>query len=275
MKIKDIKQQISRQLNHSTTPELDAELLISYCLQKPRSYLYAYPEQTLTSKQTTQLQQLQKRRQNGEPMAYILEQQEFWSLPLTVTPDVLIPRPETEHLVEWLLENLPPSTLNIAELGTGSGAIAIALGKERPTWKITATDISTAALKIAKQNITALNLTNISCYQGDFCDALPQKNYTAIVSNPPYLANNDSHLAVLQFEPWETALIAGQDGLDAINKIVMQASHHLLPNGHLILEHGYQQAKAVHHLLSQAGYTNIHHHQDLAGLPRFTTAIRA
>lgn len=256
--------------NQVSNPQLEAELLLARAMQVSRSYLYAYPEKTISSQQLELLQQMLKRRRDGEPMAYILEEKEFWSLNLRVTPDTLIPRPETELLVELVLQIVPKEIKQkVADLGTGSGAIALALGKERPQWQITATDQSAAALEIAQQNAQRLAIKNIDFYQGAWCSALPKKNYHALVSNPPYIPQADPHLSQgdLRFEP-QSALVSGKDGLDAIRIITAQALQYLMPGGYLFLEHGFDQAAAVRQLLLQAGYQQIRSFRDLSGQER-------
>lgn len=252
----------------STTPRLDAELLIAHALERPRSFLYTYPEQNLTEERQRLLLDAIERRQQGEPIAYILGYKEFWSLELTVTKDTLIPRPETEHIVEWALANLPLSTATIADMGTGSGAIAIALAHERPLWRIHATDSSAAALTIAINNAQRHQLNNIEFYLGPWYDALPDQYYTAIISNPPYIAADDPHLQQLTHEPY-TALCAKDNGLAAFKFIIEHAKQHLLPGGKLILEHGYNQALQLTKLMQHAGFQHIESYCDLAKHTRF------
>ena len=267
-------QSMTTQLNaHTTTPRLDAELLLADACKRPRSFLYAYPEHELTIDTQTRLQELLLRRIQGEPIAYLLGQKEFWSLPLNVTPDTLIPRPETEHIIEWALNQLPYDDITIADLGTGSGAIAIALAHERPSWSVHATDLSAAALQIAIQNARQHKLDNIEFYMGSWLDALPDQHYTAIISNPPYIANDDPHLTTLSFEP-QQALRADDNGFAAFKKIIADANNKLLPNGKLILEHGYNQADALAQLLYQAGFIHIESYCDLAKQTRFIVASK-
>lgn len=256
----------------SDTARLDAELLLSHALNRPRSYIYAYPNEHLSQDTHQHLCAVIMRRAKGEPIAYILGEQEFWSLTLNVSTDTLIPRPETEHLIEWALENLPTDNLSIADLGTGSGAIAIALAHERPQWQLHATDTSAAALTIANNNAKHYNLPNIKFYLGSWYDALPDTQYDAIISNPPYIAENDIHLDNLTFEP-RTALSAKDNGLADLKIIIRQAQQHLLPGGALVLEHGFEQASDVGDLLEQASFTRITTYCDLARQPRFTVGI--
>jgi len=255
--------------------KLEAEVLLMFALEKPRSFLHAWPEKKLTEKQSEVFQQLIKLRLKGEPIAYITGEKEFWSLPLKITADVLIPRPETELLVELALEKLDhDKNSKVADLGTGSGAIALALAHERPNWKITATDSSTNALKIAEENASLLHINNITFKSGRWCEALTENDYDLIISNPPYVAENDSYLKQgdLPFEP-QQALTSGVDGLDDIKSIIQQSQIYLKPGGWLMLEHGYDQEKPVAVLLNEAGYQAIHCYHDLAGHPRASIAI--
>ncbi|PVV10799.1 MAG: protein-(glutamine-N5) methyltransferase, release factor-specific [gamma proteobacterium symbiont of Ctena orbiculata] len=257
-------------------PELEAALLLCHLLEQPRSYLFAWPEKELTPAQQQRYMDLVERRRAQEPIAYITGQREFWSLNLRVNPHTLIPRPETELLVERSLYHLQLiSQPRIADLGTGSGAIALALASERHDAQIAATDISAEALAQARENSTALGFTQLTFHQGSWCEALPaEASYDLIVSNPPYIEADDPHLnqGDLPQEP-ELALVSGRDGLDAIRAIIQQASlQRLSPGGWLLLEHGYQQAEAVQQLLESAGLGNIATHPDLAGLPRVTEA---
>jgi release factor glutamine methyltransferase len=259
----------------SDSPRLDAELLVAATIQQTRSWIFAHLEQTLTTTQAQQLHANRTRRLHGEPMAYILEHKEFWGLEFKVTADVLVPRPETEHLVEWVLNHFHHDIpLLLADLGVGSGAIAVAIGKERPAWQIDAIDQSAAALAVAQQNAVTHQIGNIRFHLGDWCSALPQQRYDLLLSNPPYLAANDAHLQQLKHEPI-AALSAGIDGLDAMRKIIAQAPDYLIKSGYLVLEHGYNQAAAVIQLLQQRGFSNIQSHFDLAGHPRFVTAVHA
>lgn len=271
--LKTILENITKLLmNNSSSPRLDAELLIAKVFQRTRSWILANLDYQPDADQFNQLNHLVARRAQGEPMAYIIGYQEFWGIKLKVNADVLIPRPETEHLVEWVLaryDHLP--AISIADLGTGSGAIALALATERPSWALDATDLSQPALAVAKQNASELQLNNIQFHQGDWRQALPQKKYNLIISNPPYVAEDDPYLPDLKFEPRQ-ALCAGSDGLDAIRQIISQTPDYLAPAGYLILEHGYNQANEVMKLLRQNRFSDIQDHPDLAGLPRFATA---
>lgn len=258
------------------TPTLEAALLLAYAIKKPSSYLYTWPEKKLTDTEIKTFQHVLTRRLNSEPIAYILKQKEFWSLPLKVTPQVLIPRPETETLVSAALHLLSSSNpCMVADLGTGSGAIALALASERPLTKVFAVDISSAAIAVAKQNAINLNIENVIFLTGNWCDPLPQAEFDIIVSNPPYLACEewDSYASALLFEP-KSALISGQKGLAAITEISQKATAYIKRGGHLILEHGYTQGAKVKELLKKEGYKEIKTLQDLAGLDRVTLGKR-
>lgn len=267
---------ISILLNQATqqlSSRLEAELLMAQALQVNRSYLMVHAHDCLTPQALQDFKQLLARRLQGEPMAYIAGEKEFWSLSLKTSPATLIPRPDTETLVETVLATLDAQLpLEIADLGTGTGAIALALAKERPNWRLTATDKSLAALADCEANRQALGLSNVRCYSGDWCQALPHRNYDAIVSNPPYIADADPHLEQgdLRFEP-KQALIAGPDGLAAFRQIIPESIHYLKPGGWLFFEHGYDQAEALNKLLTQAGFSNIKMVKDLANQPRVTT----
>ncbi|MBW9257525.1 MAG: peptide chain release factor N(5)-glutamine methyltransferase [Candidatus Thiodiazotropha sp. (ex. Lucinisca nassula)] len=254
-------------------PDLEAAMLLCHLLEKPKSHLYAWPEAMLSESQHQHFQQLIQRRQQGTPIAYILQQREFWSLALRVTPDTLIPRAESELLVERALHHLEGYRNPIAaDLGTGSGAIALALASERPDASVFATDLQQAALSIAKENAQQLGLQNLLFHAGDWCAALPEgEEFDLIFSNPPYIEAADPHLTQgdLPYEP-RSALVSGEDGLDDIRTIIKQAPTRLKQNGWLILEHGYNQADAVRRLMQSAGMSGITSHTDLAGQPRVT-----
>lgn len=253
-------------------PHLEAEILLAHTLRVARSYFHAWPERELSSIEQENFCAFVLRRMKGEPIAYIVGYREFWSLNLRVTSDTLIPRPETELLVELVLEKLTGSEVKIiADLGTGSGAIALAIAHEKPHWQVHATDCMPAALAVARENAESLQLKNVTFHEGSWCAALPAFQFDVIVSNPPYIANHDSQLQaqVLQHEP-RSALLSGADGLDDIRQLVQQAKNFLKPGAYLFLEHGYQQAESVRQLLKQAGYKNINTHQDLTNKDRVT-----
>lgn len=254
----------------SATPRLDAEVLLAAALGCSRAHLLAWPEQTPTPQALADFSAALERRCAGEPVAYILGRREFWSLDLVVTAAVLIPRPETELLVELALARLPPGRpLAVADLGTGSGAIALALATERPQARVVATDRSRSALKVACHNATRLGLANIIWREGDWCTPLAGERFDLIVANPPYVATSDPHWRTgeLRFEPPE-ALIAGADGLDALRTLIAKAPEHLLPEGWLLLEHGYDQGEATTALLRERGFIAVTDYRDVAGLSR-------
>lgn len=275
MKISTWQQGVIEKLSAvSDTPKLDADLLLMQVLKKTRAALFLDKEATLSEIDCDALNHFVLRRLAGEPMAYLLGTQPFWTMDLIVTKDTLIPRPETECLIEWILQHFSTrkeqGTISIADLGTGSGAIALALARENNAWEIDATDYSHAALVVAKKNADHYAVKNITFYQGDWCDALPPKKYDVIISNPPYIAAQDPHLNQLTFEPI-AALVSGEKGLTAIEKITAQATFYLKPNGYLVIEHGFDQATAVYNLFEKNNFTDIQNHVDLSNLPRFVT----
>ncbi|MDH3526098.1 MAG: peptide chain release factor N(5)-glutamine methyltransferase [Gammaproteobacteria bacterium] len=269
--IRALLEQASQELGTEST-RLDAEVLLAACLGKPRSYLHTWPERSIDQRKLECFEQLIRRRARGEPVAHLTGQREFWSLPLVVTPATLIPRPETETLVELALDKLPPDTpLRIADLGTGSGAIALAIATERPRCEIIATDISERALAVARCNAEQLGLDNIRFIAGDWCESLPAGRFDAILSNPPYVAERDPHLdsGDVRFEPRQ-ALVAGPEGMDALRLIACCANDHLRQDGWLIVEHGCDQGEKVMQLLQAEGYNNVSTRSDGAGLSRVT-----
>ncbi len=259
--------------DQTDNPQLEAQLLLAFTLEKERAYLYGWPEQALTDLQQSRFLNLLERRQAGEPLAYLTGYKEFWSLPLNITPDVLIPRPETEQLVQLALDLLPQEQCLVADLGTGSGAIALALASERPQWQLTAIDQSSAALQVAEENSRLLGLTTqIEFRLGSWCDPLSSPQH-AIISNPPYIAADDPHLHQhgLSFEP-ASALASGADGLDDIRQISETANACLQADGLLLLEHGYQQQSEVISILKSSGYREIRGYRDDQGQDRFVVA---
>jgi release factor glutamine methyltransferase len=261
-----------KKLSHTDTKHLDAELLLCHVLNVSRTYLYAWPEKILTVNQVAEFQDLLNRRIQGEPIAYLTGHKAFWSFDLQVTEHTLIPRPDTELLVEQALSRLALfEKAQVIDLGTGSGAIALAIAQERPEIKILATDHNTATLKVAQNNAQRLGLQNIKFIISDWYSTLGQIKAELIVSNPPYIAANDPHLnqGDVQYEP-PSALIGGKDGLSDIRKIIADSISHLFLGGWLLLEHGYNQAEAVQALFQQHNYDNITTYTDLAGLPRVT-----
>ena len=276
MQIQQALNEATSRLNQSDSSRLDAELLLAFVLNKGREFLMTWPETELNETEQQIFSELLDQRAQGHPVAYLIGKKAFWNFELKVTPDVLIPRPETELLVELALNNLDAYEQRVADLGTGSGAIALALASERPDWQIVATDKSAAALKIAKQNADNLKIQNIAFRQGDWAEALIDQQsemYDAIISNPPYIDASDAHLSQgdVRFEP-QLALIAGQDGLAGIKQIAQQAYKVLKPGALLLLEHGYQHGKPVRQILEQSEYNDVQTHKDLAGLDRVTIA---
>jgi release factor glutamine methyltransferase len=252
---------------------LDAQLLLARATGRPRALLLAHGESGVTPAQQTQFRAECARRAAGEPLAYIEGHKEFWSLDLHVTPDVLVPRPETELLVELALQRLPEGRLQVADLGTGSGAIALALAHERPQWQVIAVDASAAALSVARGNAARLGLGNIRFLHGSWCEPLGDLHCDAILSNPPYVAATDPALDALRHEP-RSALASADDGYADLIAIATAARQRLRPGGLLLLEHGATQALRLAAALVARGYARVVCHPDLAGLARVTEAHR-
>jgi release factor glutamine methyltransferase len=281
LKIVDVLQttvQKLQALSPEQTPEeliLESEILLTLIMKVSRSYLHTWPERTLDEEQEKLYFELLEKRLQGMPIAYLTGHRQFWSLDLVVTPDVLIPRPDTELLVELVFHYVQKKQAVIADLGTGSGAIALAIAHDKPNWQVYAMDASEAALNVARQNAERLNLSQIKFHLGKWCEALPKISFDAIVSNPPYIAEEDVHLTKgdLRFEPRE-ALASGKEGLDDLSQIIQQAKSYLKPGGYLLLEHGFDQAAQVATLFKKAGYTHITRHVDFAGKDRVTIACR-
>ncbi|WP_114240826.1 peptide chain release factor N(5)-glutamine methyltransferase [Dyella sp. C9] len=252
---------------------LEAELLLVHVLGKPRSWLIAHADDVLAALEGDAYRALVQRRRAGEPVAYITGQRGFWSLELEVTPATLIPRPETELLVELALARAAPQ-VRIADLGTGSGAIALALARELPRAQLVATDASADALAVARRNAVRLNLRNVNFAHGDWLAALDGQRFNLIVSNPPYIEAGDPHLGQgdLRFEP-ASALASGIDGLDDIRRIVAQARLHLEPGGWLLMEHGWNQGEAVRAVLKGAGYREVFTARDLEQRDRVSGGV--
>lgn len=254
----------------------DAELLLLHVLRQPRSWLFAHADDVPRMDVQTAFSALLERRAAGEPVAYLTGRRGFWSLDLEVTPATLIPRPETELLVELALQRLPPdAACRVADLGTGSGAIALAIASERPHAHVVATDASAEALAVAQRNAQRHAIGNVAFVHGDWLAPLAGQRFDLIVSNPPYVEAADPHLAQgdLRFEP-AAALVSGADGLDAIRRIVRDARTHLEPGGWLLFEHGWNQGVAVRALLADAGYTGIFTAQDLEQRDRVSGSRR-
>jgi len=259
----------------STTAALDAELLVARVLRTRRAALASEPGRALAPEELLALEALARRRLAGEPMAYLTGCREFWSLEIEVTPDVLVPRPETEQLVERALEAIAgvpnPAVL---DLGTGSGAVAIAIASERPDAAVTATDVSAAALAVARRNAVRLGFRNLRFLEGSWFEPLAGGRFEAIVSNPPYVAAGDAALAALASEP-RLALVAGDSGLEALARIAAGAAARLAAGGRLLLEHGADQGAPVRAMLQSAGFEGVATRRDLAGHERVTEGARA
>ena len=263
----------------SSDARLEVQYLLQHSLQKNRAWLLAHPEYQLNETALAAYETLLRRRLQGEPVAYILGEREFYGLRLNVNRDVLIPRPETELLVGLALERLPSaqpssasgrgSRASVLDLGTGSGAIALAIAHERPDVAVTAVDASAAALDVARRNARDLGLRNVNFVCADWFAGLAEQRFELIVSNPPYVATKDPHLRQgdLPFEP-DSALVSGADGLDDIRHIIGRAPVHLQPDGWLLLEHGYDQAGPVRELLQRAGFSRVFSEPDLSGVER-------
>lgn len=260
-------------LKSKNLPTLEVEILLAEALQSERTQIRAYPDRELTAEEELNFKELLERRYEGEPIAYILGHKEFWSMDFIITPSVLIPRPDSELLVELVLEELTENSKDyILELGTGSGAIALAIASERKKLQIIATDESKDALEIAKENAKKFKIKNVSFVQGDWFEAFKSEHkFNLILSNPPYVAYNDPHLMTgdLRYEP-HNALVAGRDGMSDIHKIVSSAANYLTPNGWLYIEHGYDQEHLVQDEFVMHGYKEIQCHRDLSGVPRVT-----
>jgi release factor glutamine methyltransferase len=238
-----------------------------------RAWLLAHGTDELPAPVLQHFQSLCEQRRNAMPLAYLLGRTEFYGLPLSITPKVLDPRDDTETLVDWALSLMPvQAALEVVDLGTGSGAIALALQHERPAAQIWAVDQSPEALAVAQRNAQALQLT-LRCLQGNWLSTMPaDQRFDLIVSNPPYLAAHDPHLPGLRHEPRQ-ALVSGEDGLDDIRTLIHQAPGHLKPGGWLLLEHGHDQSQAVQALLRQAGFDQVQSRPDLAGISRCTGGL--
>ena len=255
---------------HSDSPQLDAEVLLSTVLGIERSALIARGADPLADDTLRTYRHLIEQRRSGMPVAYLTGRREFWSLPLKVTPAVLVPRHETEILVEVALKHVSKSEERaVLDLGTGSGAVALAIASERPFARIVGVDVSPGALGVARENARALALRNATFRLGSWFDAVPNERFDVVVANPPYVADGDPALAALAAEP-PLALLAGPEGLDAIEAIVAQAPAHLTPGGWLLLEHGSTQQLEVARLLKRRGFSDVGCHSDYSGLPRVT-----
>ena len=259
----------------SESAQLDAEVLLCHCLNKNRSFLRAWPEHQPSTNQINQFEELILQRQQGTPVAYLIGKREFWSREFTVGPDVLIPRPDTELLIELSLDLLPENKpCKIIDLGTGSGILAITLAAERSLATVIATDISEAALNTARHNAKQLKINNVRFLSSHWFDTIPEQDFDLVISNPPYIADNDPHLQQgdVRFEP-KTALISDEKGLKDIRLIAEQARQHLKLGGHLLVEHGYDQQTEVQAIFTQLNYRQVVTHHDLSGNPRVTSGL--
>ncbi|CAI1504139.1 Release factor glutamine methyltransferase [Serratia quinivorans] len=258
-------------LTQSDSARRDAEILLGFVTGRARTFLMAFGETLLTQQQQEQLERLLVRRERGEPVAYLIGEREFWSLPLSVSPATLIPRPDTECLVELALERLPSSSCNILDLGTGTGAIALALASERQDCRVTGVDLQPEAVALAQHNAQKLAIGNAQFLQGSWFAPLAGQTFALIASNPPYIDAADPHLAQgdVRFEP-SSALVAQQHGLADLSAIVQQAPQYLQPQGWLLLEHGWQQGESVRALLQAAGFISIATRRDYGDNDRVT-----
>jgi len=258
--------------NVSDSPMLDAELLLARALDVPRTYLVAHPEDSLDPAAVERFFSAIERRSDGLPLAYISGEKEFWSMTLFVSPDTLVPRPETEVLVQQALQRIPDGeSFAVLDLGTGNGAIAMAIARERSNCTVTATEISDSALAVARENANRHALPNIEFLSGDWTAPVAGRTFDLIASNPPYVPSADPDLEHLTYEP-QMALASGADGLDAIRRISVEAKLIIKPGGTLLIEHGDRQQQEVARILSAEGWTEIRHVNDLAGKPRVTIA---
>lgn len=256
----------------SDTPRLDAEVLLAHALGVSRAWMRAHADDESDAEAVARFEDLTTRRAAGVPVAHLTGRREFWSLDLVVTPDTLIPRPETELLVELALEIVPTDTaIRLLDLGTGSGAIALAIAHERPCVAVTAVDASEATLEVAQHNAARSGIENVRFVASDWFTALGDEHFDVIVSNPPYIAENDPHLqrGDVRFEP-SRALVSGGDGLDAIRHIAPVAHEHLVPGGWLLVEHGPDQGEPVRAILAAAGFADATTHKDIGGRERIT-----
>jgi release factor glutamine methyltransferase len=266
LKVREALQSAAQRLGDRT----DAEVLLAYALSKPRSWLIAHADDALSAEHASAYHLLVEQREQGEPIAYITGRRGFWSLDLEVTPATLIPRPETELLVELALERLPvDAEVRVADLGTGSGAVALAIARERPRANVVATDASADALAVARRNAERHGINNVSFARGDWFAPLRGHRFDVVVSNPPYIERDDAHLnqGDLRFEPL-SALASGVDGLDDIRRIIMDAQAHLVEDGWLLFEHGWNQGEAVRALLRNASFAKVSTMRDLEGRDR-------
>ena len=266
---------VERLAPSSDSARLDAEILLCQTINMPRSYLFAHPEDELDDLTKDRFEALLQRRVSGEPMSYITGSKEFWSHELLVSPATLVPRPETELLVELALREIPrKAEWQILDLGTGSGAIAISIAAERLLCTVTATDVSPDALAIAAENVRQADLANVICMSGAWTEPVADQQFNIIVSNPPYVREDDEAMQNLRHEPL-SALASGADGLDDIRILATDCGGILAADGWLMIEHGADQQADVANILEAAGWVDITCHNDLAGKPRVTVARRS
>ncbi|KHM50807.1 SAM-dependent methyltransferase [Pseudoalteromonas distincta] len=258
----------------SESAKLDAQVLLLHILQKPRSYLFTWPEHALSDEQQSQFNVFIQRRLKGEPVAHITGLREFWSLSLEVNATTLIPRPDTETLVEQALEIALPATAKVLDLGTGTGAIALALGSEMPNWQITAVDRVSDAVALATRNQQRLAINNVHAKQSNWFSELHGEKFNLIVTNPPYIESSDIHLnqGDVRFEPL-SALVADDCGMSDIKQIITQSRDYLSSNGYLLIEHGFEQGEAVRHFFEKMAFINIKTVKDLGNNDRVTLAL--
>jgi len=271
MQIRHWLREVLPLLQHSDSAKRDAEVILSHVLDKPRSWLIAFDDYSLTMEQQGALAELIARRSQGEPIAYLCGQREFWSLPLSVSPATLIPRPDTEVLVEQALSLLPITPVSVLDLGTGTGAIALALASERPESQFIGVDRIAEAIDLAQGNAQRLSITNCQFQLSHWFEALVPNTFDMIVTNPPYIDADDPHLTQgdVNFEP-RSALVAPQNGLADLQLIIQQASRWLVPGGWLVAEHGWQQHRQVQGLFVSAGFDAVETRMDYGGNPRVT-----
>lgn len=249
----------------------DSEILLCHCLGKPRAWVYTWPEKEVSPDCARQFRQLLDQRRTGLPIAYITGEREFWSLPLAVNSATLIPRPETETLVAWALELPLPETASVLDLGTGCGAIALAVASERPNWQVTAIDASSQALQVAGANAARAGLSRVSFLQSNWYEAVGAQRFDLLLANPPYIDEDDPHLARgdVRFEP-RSALVSAHGGLADLDYLVKAGPARLIDGGWLLLEHGFEQADAVRGMLLYAGFRQVSTRRDMAGQERIS-----
>lgn len=273
MNIKQTIQQAAASLTESDSAQLDAELLLLHVIQAQRTILFTHPDRELSADELSHFEALIQRRVKGEPVAYLLGLQGFWTLDLKVAPSTLIPRGDTESLVEWVLENHDESPRKILDLGTGTGAIALALASERKQWSVSGLDLMDDAVQLAKENAKLNSIENAGFFQSSwFENVSADSQYDLVVSNPPYIDKQDEHLTQgdVRFEPL-SALVADENGLSDLRKIAEDAREYL--NGYLVMEHGWKQAQSVQKILRELGYSKVGTGQDLGNRDRFTYGV--